>query len=55
MTSKLLQLEDRAKSLLVAVDPEGDRKTSLVRPFCIELFGTPKSGKTTIKEMLKHF
>lgn len=26
-----------------------------VRPFMIELFGSPKSGKTTMKDLLKHY
>ena len=25
------------------------------RPFVVELFGTPKAGKTTMKDMIKHF
>lgn len=47
--------ENEADALLKRFDPEGLRKRRLQRPFMIELFGTPKSGKSTIKEMLKHF
>lgn len=46
--------EQRADSLLQKFDPDGDRKALVDRPFIIELFGTPKSGKTTMKEMIKH-
>ena len=31
------------------------RSINRVRPYVIEFCGTPKSGKTTMKEMLKHF
>jgi len=48
-------LENRAKKLLTDFDSACERKTLENRPFIIELFGTPKAGKTTIKEMLKHF
>lgn len=47
--------EELAAELLVVFDPTGARKQRLVRPLMIELFGTPKSGKTTVKDMLKHF
>ena len=48
-------LEKRAAEVLGRFDPGGMRKSRLHRPFMIEFFGTPKSGKTTMKEMLKHF
>lgn len=47
--------EKKAKELLLQFDAERERKSPLQRPFMIELFGTPKAGKTTVKEMLKHF
>jgi hypothetical protein len=47
--------EKKAKDLLQRFDAERGRKQPLQRPFMIELFGTPKAGKTTVKEMLKHF
>ncbi len=46
--------ETAAAEMLSRFDPAGDRKSLIDRPFIIELFGTPKSGKTTMKEMLKH-
>lgn len=46
--------ESRAERLLRRFDPDDERKRLLERPFMIELFGTPKSGKSTMKEMLKH-
>lgn len=48
-------LQDRAASELKRFDPLGIRHERRARPFMIELFGTPKSGKSTMKEMLKHF
>jgi thymidylate kinase len=47
--------ERRSHELLVKYDPNGDRRARWPRPFMIELFGTPKSGKTTNAEMLGHF
>ena len=47
--------EDRAAKVLSTFDPQGLRKSQITRPFMVELFGTPKAGKSTIKEMLKHF
>lgn len=49
------ELEARAVSILKRFDPEGSRRVGSPRPFMVELFGTPKSGKSTMKEMLKHF
>ncbi|MBI2099587.1 hypothetical protein HYT45_04265 [Candidatus Uhrbacteria bacterium] len=49
------ELEFRAAEILKSFDPEGRRTVGSPRPFMIELFGTPKSGKSTMKEMLKHF
>lgn len=46
--------EQRIERLLKLFDPDGERRLLQPRPFIIELFGTPKSGKTTMKEMLKH-
>jgi len=51
---KTESFERSAEELLRFLDPDGARKGILARPFIIELFGTPKSGKTTMKEMLKH-
>ncbi len=48
-------LEKRAADVLARFDPTGARKARLHRPFMIELYGTPKSGKSTMKDMLKHF
>lgn len=48
-------LEKRAAQVLSRFDPEKLRKSLQARPFMIEFFGTPKSGKSTMKEMLKHF
>lgn len=48
-------LQERAASELKRFDPLGIRHDRRARPFMIELFGTPKAGKSTIKEMLKHF
>lgn len=47
--------EIRARELLQRFDPTAVRSARLARPFTIELFGTPKSGKTTVGGMLKHF
>ncbi|MFC1702941.1 hypothetical protein ACFLZO_00590 [Patescibacteria group bacterium] len=47
-------LQERAASELKRFDPEGIRHSRSPRPYMIELFGTPKAGKSTIKEMLKH-
>lgn len=47
-------VERTLKALLSRFDADDDRRRRLDRPFIIELFGTPKSGKTTMKEMLKH-
>ncbi|KPJ84956.1 hypothetical protein AMJ57_04950 [Parcubacteria bacterium SG8_24] len=55
---RLQELETRAQDLLRRFDPQTDRDRHqwyLGRPFMVELFGTPKAGKSTIKEMLKHF
>ncbi len=46
--------ETAAAEMLSRFDPSGDRKSLVDRPFIIELFGTPKSGKSTMKEMIKH-
>lgn len=48
-------LEKRAADVLARFDPGSTRKARLHRPFMIEFYGTPKSGKSTMKEMLKHF
>jgi hypothetical protein len=48
-------MEIRVGELLRRFDPNRDRRRRIDRPFTIELFGTPKSGKSTMKEMLKHF
>jgi thymidylate kinase len=48
-------LESRAADVLTRFDPERVRRALSERPFMLELFGTPKSGKSTMKEMLKHF
>ena len=50
-----LDLEKRATDILHRFDPDGTRTLRLPRPFMLELFGTPKSGKSTMKEMLRHF
>jgi hypothetical protein len=50
-----LNLEQQASDLLRQFDAKRNRRVLKPRPFTIELFGTPKSGKTTMKEMLKHF
>lgn len=50
-----LDLERRAAEILHRFDSDGSRTKILDRPFMLELFGTPKSGKSTMKEMLKHF
>lgn len=58
MTSVFIDIQDlenTVRQLLSDLDPEGGRRSPLARPFSIELFGTPKSGKTTVKEMIKHF
>ncbi len=47
--------EQQAQELLERFDGQGSRKAIWPRPFMVELFGTPKAGKSTIKEMLKHF
>lgn len=47
--------ESRSQTLLEKFDPHADRRARWQRPFMIELFGTPKSGKTTMAEMLGHF
>lgn len=44
-----------ATRCLKQLDPQSIRKELQTRGFALELFGLPKSGKTTIKEMLKHF
>lgn len=49
------ELEARAAAILKRFDPEGSRRVGSSSPFMVELFGTPKSGKSTMKEMLKHF
>lgn len=46
---------DKAAQLLEQFDPNRLRASLERRPAMIELFGTPKAGKTTIKEMLKLF
>jgi hypothetical protein len=48
-------LEKRATEILHRFDPDGTRTQILDRPFMLELFGTPKSGKSTMKEMIRHF
>ena len=48
-------LESRALLLRRNFDTDGKRTLCPPRPFMIELFGVPKSGKSTVKEMLKHF
>jgi hypothetical protein len=48
-------LEKRAAEILGRFDPDQRRAARPHRPFMIEFFGTPKSGKTTMKEMLKQF
>lgn len=48
-------LPERATELLHQLDPQRVRKSLEARPAMIELFGTPKAGKSTIKEMLKLF
>lgn len=48
-------LEKRAAETLSRFDSGRLRKAFEHRPFMIEFFGTPKSGKSTMKEMLKHF
>jgi len=53
--SRTQSFEHQAQDLLQRFDPESERKKLLDRPFMVELFGTPKSGKSTMKEMLKHF
>lgn len=68
---RMSSLEAKAAAVLKDFDPESDRKrcerqrvilradgavaSAVERPFMIEFFGTPKSGKSTMKEMLKHF
>jgi hypothetical protein len=47
--------EQQLADILAKFDGAKIRKSLLPRPFMIELFGTPKAGKSTIKEMLKHF
>lgn len=47
--------EKKAAEMLDRFDPDRTRKSKIGRPFMIELFGTPKAGKSTMKEMLKHF
>jgi hypothetical protein len=48
-------LPEKATQLLHQLDPQRVRKSLEARPAMIELFGTPKAGKSTIKEMLKLF
>ncbi|HTK05247.1 MAG TPA: hypothetical protein VL500_06680 [Candidatus Eisenbacteria bacterium] len=48
-------LEKRAEQVLARFDPGKLRAARQHRPFMIEFFGTPKSGKSTMKEMLRHF
>jgi hypothetical protein len=45
----------RAAEILHRFDPQSDRIRRFARPFMIELFGTPKSGKSTMIGMLDHF
>ncbi|OGL73523.1 hypothetical protein A3C96_02315 [Candidatus Uhrbacteria bacterium RIFCSPHIGHO2_02_FULL_60_10] len=52
---KRLSFEQKAADLISCFDPEQVRKVLWPRPFMVELYGTPKAGKSTIKEMLKHF
>ena len=47
--------DQRATRYLKQLDPQSIRKELQARAFTLELFGIPKAGKTTIKEMLKHF
>lgn len=55
LKSKHESFGNLAAAILQSFDPRAERKAQWPRPFVIELFGTPKAGKTTIKEMLKHF
>lgn len=55
MDTAPLSFEQRAHDLLEAIDARRERQARWSRPFMVELFGTPKAGKTTVKEMLKHF
>ncbi len=55
LAAKHADFSVQADGLLKRLDPEGVRKAQWPRPFIIELFGTPKAGKTTIKEILKRF
>ena len=48
-------LEKRAEQVLARFDPGKTRAARQHRPFMIEFFGTPKSGKSTMKEVLKQF
>ncbi len=53
---KIETLEAKAAEILSRFETASpSRKAPLIRPFMVELFGTPKSGKSTIKEMAKHF
>jgi hypothetical protein len=45
---EVTSLEVRAKRLL-------DARRSLARPYMVELFGIPKSGKTTVTEIMRDF
>ncbi|MFA6603492.1 MAG: hypothetical protein WCT10_01465 [Patescibacteria group bacterium] len=53
--SRTQTFERQAQELLRRFDPASERKRLLDRPFMLELFGTPKSGKSTMREMIKHF
>lgn len=48
-------LDRRAAAILQAFDPEHMRDAKIKRPFMIEIFGTPKAGKSTIIGMVKHY
>lgn len=52
---ELSSFETLAEQLLKEFDPDGRRKQKLGRPFMVELLGTPNSGKTTQKQILKRF
>lgn len=48
-------LDRRASAVLRAFDPQHMRDAKIKRPFMIEILGTPKSGKSTIIGMVKHY
>jgi hypothetical protein len=50
----IARIDAKVDGLKRSIDPHNTRKALGERPFMIELWGTPKAGKTTMKEVLKH-